>query len=344
MSSLRMAVIGVGHLGKEHARILASLPDVELVGVADVNETQAQAVATKLGVDAYGDYLPLLYKVDAASIVVPTTLHEAVAADFLRRGIPVLVEKPLASARSAAELLVELAHKHETILQVGHIERFNPAFEEATRRAMQPCFIRAERLGPFSGRSSDTGVVLDLMIHDLDLLLTLVGRPVEDVEATGIRVFGRHEDIVQARLRFAGGCVAEVLASRAHPQPSRQMHVWSEEGYAHLDFGQRRASFLEPSDEVRDHGLDAMRLDPEARARLRDDLFTRHLPLNTVEGQTQDQLTAELRHFVDCVRHHETPRVSGDQARDAIALAERILHNLQAHSWTQAATERRKVA
>ncbi|MFO0970099.1 MAG: Gfo/Idh/MocA family oxidoreductase [Gemmataceae bacterium] len=333
MTRLRLAVIGVGHLGKEHARILSGLADVDLVGVADVNEAQARSVAAKLHVQAYGDYRLLPHKIDAACVVVPTSLHEQVAADLLRRGIPALVEKPLASTRAGAETLVELSHKHNTILQVGHIERFNPAFEEAVRRNLRPWFLRAERLGPFSGRSSDTGVVLDLMIHDLDLILTLVGRPVESVEARGVRVFGRHEDVVQARIRFAGGSVAEVLASRAHPQPARQMHAWSDEGYAHLDFGQRRATFVAPSVDVMERGLDVSRLEPEARARLRDDLFTRHLPLTTVDGQAQDQLTAELRHFVDCVRTGKTPRVTGENGLESLALAERILDQIHCHSW-----------
>jgi len=339
-----MAVIGVGHLGKEHARILAGLPEVELVGVADVNEANAQALAARLGTQAFADFQTLLDKVDAASIVVPTSLHENVAAAFLRRGIPVLVEKPLASTRAAADLLVDLAQKHDTLLQVGHIERFNPAFEAAMERNLQPWFLRAERLGPFSGRSTDTGVVMDLMIHDLDLLLSLIGRPVAAIESSGISVFGAHEDIAQARLHFAGGCVAEVMASRAHPTPSRQTQLWGSFGYAHLDFGQRRATFVEPSAQIQTQGLDPTRLDADSRGRLRDDLFTRYLPLSTVEGQSQDQLTAELRHFAHCVRTKTQPRVTGEHARDAIALAERILAAMKRQTWTHVGEPLRRVA
>lgn len=344
MTRLRMAVIGVGHLGKEHARILAGLPDVELVGVADVNESQAQAVAQKLGTRAFGDYLPLLSQIDAASIVVPTPLHEKVAADFLRRGIPILVEKPLASHRAGADFLVDLADRHQTLLQVGHIERFNPAFEEASRRGLAPWFLRAERLGPFSGRSADTGVILDLMIHDLDLVLALVGRPVETIEAHGIRVFGAHEDIAMARLGFAGGCSATLIASRAHPTAQRTMQVWAAEGLFLLDFAQRRFTAVEPSREVCEHGLDPNRLDGERRSRLREELFERYLPTKSIDGQGQDQLTAELSHFIHCVRTGTQPRVNGAQGRDAIVLAERILACLQINSWTQAGTAIRKVA
>lgn len=344
MSRLRMVVVGVGHLGKEHARILASLPEVELVGVADVNEEQARAVAAKVGTQPFTDYQPLLYKAEAACIVVPTTLHEAVAADFLRRGIPVLVEKPLAPTQAAADLLVELAQKHNALLQVGHIERFNPAFEEACRRRMQPWLIRAERMGPFSGRSVDTGVVMDLMIHDLDLLLALVGSPVESVEASGVRIFGRHEDIAHARICFSNGCSAEVMANRAHPVASRQMHLWGAGGYAHLDLGKRQATFVEPSREVREQGLDPNRLDPAARGRIREELFQRYLPQTTVDGQGQDQLTAELRDFVQCVRQKGKPRVAGEAARDAIALAERVLASMRCQTWTYAGEPLRRVA
>lgn len=334
MTRLRLAVIGVGHLGKEHARILASLPDVELVGVADVNVEQAKIVAGKLGTRAFGDYWPLLNLVDAACIVVPTTLHHAVASDFLRRGIPALVEKPLAATLQQADQLVELAEQSGAILQVGHIERFNPAFEELTRTPLAPKFIRAERLGPFSGRSFDIGVVLDLMIHDLDLILTLVQAPVAKVEALGVSVFGGHEDVANARLTFANGCVAEVTASRASARPQRHMHIWGPEGYAALDFAKRQVALVQPSAELRAHGLDPARLDPAARARIREELFGRYLETVTREGLDQDQLTCELQDFVRAIRTRSQPRVTGQAARDALSLAERIVQKIGRHSWT----------
>src|SRR4051812_17264073 len=167
MARLRMAVIGVGHLGKEHARIVAGLPDVELVGVVDTNADQARAVAQRVGTQAYSDWRPLLGRIDAATVAAPTRFHAALATDLLDQRIPVLVEKPLAATLEEAEALVDLSQRQQTILQVGHIERFNPAFEELAKRQLQPKFVTCERLGPFSGRSTDTGVVLDLMIHDL---------------------------------------------------------------------------------------------------------------------------------------------------------------------------------
>jgi predicted dehydrogenase len=345
MKRLRLAVIGVGHLGKEHARILASFPDVELVGVADVSHEQAQTVARRHNTQAFSEYWPLLNLVDAASIVVPTTHHLAVAREFLKRGIPLLVEKPLALNVAQATELVELADKNAAILQVGHIERFNPAFEELRRRTLTPRFIRAQRMGPFTGRSTDVGVVLDLMIHDLDLLLALAkpSEPealakenaplayasgsdrVRSIEAIGQSVFGDHEDVANARLTFANGCIADVTASRASPTGCRQMQIWADEGYAEADFAARKLTLVQPSEHVRRHGLDPARLDPASRSRIREELFTRHLEIATVDGKAQDQLTCELQEFVASVRTGNTPRVSGKDGLAALEIAEQVL-------------------
>ncbi len=333
MSRLRLAVIGVGHLGKEHARILAGLPDVELVGVADVNPEQAQAVARRCGTQAYGDYWPLLNLVDAATIVVPTTFHHAIAAEFLRRGIPLLVEKPLTATLEQADALVALARQNGAVLQVGHIERFNPAFEELLRHPLRPKFVECERLGPYSGRSTDIGVVLDLMIHDLDLLLALVDSPVRAVEALGVSVFGRHEDVAHARLVFDNGCVANVSASRVSATGSRRMRVWAPEGYAGLDFARRQVTFIQPSEQLRLHGLEVAQLEPGTCVLLKDRMFGHHLQVRNLDCNQGDQLTRELQHFLQCVRTGEQPRVGGAEGRDAVALAMRVLESVRAHCW-----------
>ena len=331
MTKLRVAVIGVGHLGKEHARILATLPDVELVGVVDANPQQAQAIAQKHNTQAYAECWPLYGRIDAASIVVPTTHHLAVAEEFIRRGVHLLIEKPLARSLDEADRLVEMSQAHRVIVQVGHIERFNPAFEEVLRGPIHPKLIRSQRVGPFSGRSSDIGVVLDLMIHDLDLLLTLVPSPVVDVDAVGIGVFGGHEDIVSARLCFANGCVAELLANRASPEPARRMQIWGHEGHADVDFSQRRVTLIQPTEAVRREGLNPSKLAAADRATLREDLFTKYLPTKTIDGQAKDQLTAELDDFVTSVRTGCSPRVTIQAGRDAVALAERILRATRQH-------------
>jgi predicted dehydrogenase len=323
-----MAVVGVGHLGKEHARILAGLEAVELVGVADINAEQARAVADRLGTQPFNDYRPLLDRVDAVSVVVPTSEHFTVASECLARGLPVLVEKPLAATLEEAEALVELAERQRVPLQVGHIERFNPAFEELLARPLQPRFVACQRVGPFSGRSADVGVVLDLMIHDLDLLLALVRSPVRRVEAVGVSLFGVPEDVANARLHFVNGCVADVTASRASPAPQRAMHVWAPEGYARVDFRTRRLTLVQPSAQLRRRGLDSGSL-----ARLREELFGRHLEVRELDLEQGDQLTRELQDFVRCVRSGEEPRVGGTAGLNAMALASRVLDSLRSHAW-----------
>ncbi|MBI1918194.1 MAG: Gfo/Idh/MocA family oxidoreductase [Planctomycetes bacterium] len=231
MERLRLAVIGVGHLGKEHARILAGFPDVELAGVADTRTEQAEAVARRCSTRPFTDHRRLLDEhPNAAVVAVPTVHHHAVAVDCLRAGVSLLVEKPLAASLEEADELVALAQRARVVLQVGHIERFNPAFEELARRPLQPKLVHCQRFSPFSGRSLDIGVVLDLMIHDLDLLLALVRAPVRDVSAVGLSLLGGHEDLAQARIIFENGCVAHLSASRVHTGPVRRMEVWAPGG------------------------------------------------------------------------------------------------------------------
>jgi predicted dehydrogenase len=332
MSRLRMAVIGVGHLGKEHARILAAMPDVELVGVVDTNADQAGAIARRYNTNAFSDYWPLLNLVDAATVVVPTTYHHAIAREFLRRGIPLLVEKPLAASVAEADELVNLAREQNVPLAVGHIERFNPAFEELQTRSMRPKFVTCERMGAYTGRSTDIGAVLDLMIHDIDALRALVPAPVASVSALGVSLFGKHEDIANARITFADGCVAELTASRASPVAVRQSRIWSAEGYAGIDFAKRRLTLIQPSAEFRSQG--SRKLDPAALAMLKSEMFGRHFEVQHLDcNHDTDQLTRELEHFVDCVRSGARPRVSGEDGREAVALAVRILESLRTHMW-----------
>jgi predicted dehydrogenase len=304
MGRLRVGVVGVGHLGKEHARILAGLPDVELVGVADVNLAQARAVAGRCGTRPFSDYRALLGGIDAAVVAVPTAYHHAVAGELLRHGIPLLVEKPLALNRAQAEELVDLARRHGVLLQVGHIERFNPAFEELQRRPLRPRFVHCQRLSSFTGRSTDIGAVLDLMIHDLDLLLALTAAPVTHVQATGLTLLGGHEDVAEAHIVFAGGCTAHLTASRVNPAPFRRMQVWGPEGHACVDFARRQVTLAQPSS-----GAAA---EPPLQV----------LELDRNQG---DQLTRELQEFAAGVRTGARPRAGGEEGRDVLAVADRIL-------------------
>jgi predicted dehydrogenase len=277
MPDLRLCVIGVGHLGKEHARILSSMPGVELIGVADVSHAQAEAVASRCDTQAFNNHRPLLNRVDAAVIAVPTAWHHAVTLDFLQSRIPVLVEKPLALDLVQAEEMVSLARRQRVLVQVGHIERFNPAFVELCHRPIQPRFVTCERFGPFTGRSTDVGAVLDMMIHDIDLLLALVASPVKQVEALGLSVLGGQEDIAHARVLFANGCLANLSVNRVSTTPLRRMQVWAPEGFAGIDFARRQLTLIQPSAEVREGRCDPRRLDAASLARLKTDLYGRHL-------------------------------------------------------------------
>lgn len=300
MSRLRLAVVGVGHLGQAHARILSGFPDVDLVGVCDVNVAQARSVAQKHNSRPFSDHRPLVGGVDAAVIVVPTVHHHAVACDFLDRGIPLLVEKPLAPTLRQADELVQLARNRGVLLQVGHIERFNPAFEHLQEHGPRPRLIHCQRLGPYTGRSTDIGAVLDLMIHDIDLVLALTNSTVESVHATGLSLMGGHEDVASARLEFANGSAAQLAVSRVHPVPQRLTEVWGEGGHASVDYAKRRLTLVRPAAD----GTTSM---------------------SEWNGENMDQLTRELREFVDCVQHGGSPRVDGAAAREAVAVAERIL-------------------
>jgi predicted dehydrogenase len=276
----------------------------------------------------------LFDQVDAVSIAAPTLFHHAIARSFLERGIPVLVEKPITTTLAQAEELVDIAAAQNVPFQVGHIERFNPAFEELNRRPLNPKLIESERHGPFTGRSTDIGAVLDLMIHDLDLILSLVRSPVVEVDALGAQVFGGHEDIVNARLVFENGCIASVTASRISPRPKRKLRVWAPEGYAGIDFVEKRLTLVQPSDEVRRHGLSHLQLDPARREQLKQEVFGKHMETLELDCvRDHDQLTAELRHFVSSVRTGRMPRVTGEDGRDALALADRILATVQRHHW-----------
>ena len=333
MKRLRVGVVGVGHLGKEHARILSGMSDVELVGVADPNAAQVEAVALRCGTRAFSGHAALAPLVDAAVIAAPTFTHHAVASDFLARGIPVLVEKPLTADPAQAEELVALAAHNGAVFQVGHIERFNPAFEAVQRLPLQPKYITCERCGGFTGRSTDVGVVLDMMIHDLDLVTTLVRSPVRSIEAMGAAVLGGCEDLAQARIRFADGCVADFKASRVHPSPVRAMHIWAPEGFVGADYAKRKVALTQPAEHLRHGRLDSRRLDAGTAASLKAELFGRHLHVRELDCGGGDQLTRELQDFLHCVRTGARPRVDGAAGRDAVALAGRVLEAVAAHRW-----------
>ena len=333
MKNLRVAVVGVGHLGQHHARILAGTPGVKLVGLADARPEQARTIAERFGTHAVDDYRELLDKVDAVSIAVPTSLHREVAGAFLERGIATMVEKPLAADFAEAEALVELSHKNAALLQVGHIERFNPALSALARIQLAPRYITAERLSTYTFRSTDIGVVLDLMIHDIDLLLAMISAPVRSVSAVGISVFGGHEDIANARIEFEDGCVANLTASRASFQAVRKMRLYGAEGYASLDFATRQGTLIRPSEKLRRGVIELDGLDMSQQAAVKERIFGTILEVDKVQAEAREPLALELGDFIQAVRGEKPPEVSGDDALRAMRLADQVLRSLQAHSW-----------
>jgi predicted dehydrogenase len=333
MERLRVGVVGVGHLGQHHARILASLPDVELVAVADTRLEQAQTVADRCQTRALSDYRELLDRVDAVSIAVPTILHREVAGTFLARGVHTLVEKPLASTLPEAELLVSLARSAECALQVGHIERFNPALSALQQMALRPKYVHAERLSTYTFRSTDIGVVLDLMIHDIDLVLSMIAAPVRSVAAVGVSLFGEHEDVANARIEFEDGTVTNLTASRASYTSMRKMRVWGSEGYASIDFAAKQATLVQPSEEFLKGQLSLEGVDISQPSAVKDHLFGKVLRVDRVETPGREPLALELEEFVRAARGHSRPRVSGEDALRAMRLADQVLKSLNAHRW-----------
>ncbi|MHC4177202.1 MAG: Gfo/Idh/MocA family protein [Planctomycetota bacterium] len=333
MKKLRLAVVGAGRLGGFHARKLAALDDVELLAVVDPLPEARGRLAAECNTRPLADYGELLDKLDAAVIAVPTRLHHKLALDFLGCGIHLLVEKPLASTLAEADELVQAARLRGTVLQVGHIERFNPAFAAAVLHTAEPKYIEAVRASGFTFRSTDVGVVLDLMIHDLDLVLSMVRSPVQRVDALGLSVMGSHEDVANARLEFECGCVATLSASRVSYQPARRMHLWSSSAFAAIDFADRTTTLVRPSQTLLNRQLNIDLLSPQQVEHYKEHLFEELLPRADVEFEPVDALALELEDFLESIRTPRRPRVPGEAGRDAVAVAEQILGRIHAHAW-----------
>jgi predicted dehydrogenase len=301
--SLRIAVVGVGHLGRHHARILASLPGVQLAAVVDTNRARAEEIAQTVNCRALFDARDLVGDVDAVTIAVPTELHRDVALPFLAAGIAVLVEKPMARSLVEADQLIAAAARTQATLAVGQTERFNPAVEAARPLLVDPRFIEVHRLGTFPERSLDIDVVFDLMIHDLDVVLSLVHAEVESIEAVGVPVLTGRVDIANARLRFANGCIANLTASRISRDRVRKIRFFQPAAYLSIDYAAQK--------------IEMWRLVKGAG------------PMPSIEGgevpvTNEEPLKRELADFVDAVVSKRTPLVDGVQGRRVLELATRI--------------------
>jgi predicted dehydrogenase len=333
MKPLRVGVVGVGHLGQHHARILAAMRDVELVAVVDSRAGQAESVAARCGTKALTEFEPLFELVDAVTIAVPTFLHRQVAGPFLDRGIATLVEKPLAGSLADAERLAHQARAGDAVLQVGHIERFNPALTALDAISLRAKYVSAERLSTYTFRSTDIGVVYDLMIHDIDLVLSLIPAPVRSVSAVGVCLFGEHEDVADARIEFEDGSVANLTASRASYASIRKMRIWGVEAYASLDFAAKQATLVRPSDQLKDGRLELDGVDLTRPAAVKEHLFGKVLRVDQVKPEGGEPLALELENFVRAARRIERPRVGGEDAVRAMRLASQIIRSLESHRW-----------
>ncbi|MBL7132999.1 MAG: Gfo/Idh/MocA family oxidoreductase [Phycisphaerae bacterium] len=332
--SFRVAVVGAGRMGKLHARILAQMEQVQLVCVVDTNPGAADALAKQRSCKPLYEAAQAVDMVDAAIIAVPTVSHVQVATPFVQAGKPVLIEKPIANDPAEAEQLIKLARKTGTGVQVGHTERFNPAVLAMQKHAIKPKFIEAHRISPFTFRSADVGVVFDMMIHDIDLILMLVGGRVEQVHAVGVNVLGQHEDICNARLAFDNGCVANITASRLAIKTERKMRIFSEEAYITVDYARKLGIVIEKS-----RNLDliqmAREMDIDDLAELAEQVDYKQLL--TVEELVVDESTEPLRRqaeaFYQTVATGRPPEVSAEEGLAAIRVAKRIVDSIKSHKW-----------
>ncbi len=333
----RIGVVGVGSLGRHHARILASLPGARASGVHDVRPGRAAEVASELGLEARPTLDALLAESDGLVVAVPTSEHEAVACEALARGVHVLVEKPLAPTLDAADRILAAARASRALLQVGHVERFNPIVRAARDHLESPLFIESHRMAPFTPRSIDVAVVLDLMIHDVDLVMRLVDRPIVDIAAVGLPVLSGNVDIANARLTFEGGAVANLTASRVSAERMRKLRVFQRSGYLSLDLAARTGSFLRlrgalPSlaaPGADGDGARASEAAPAAPLGLQLSDIVERIELTGDDGS--EPLALELASFRDAIRDGAGPAVPGTEGREALAVTLAIQERIENH-------------
>ncbi len=305
---LKTAVIGVGYLGKFHAQKYAGIEDSKLIGVVDLDENKGEKIAEELKVKFFKDYNKILDIVDAVSIVVPTIHHYEIAKIFLERGINVLLEKPFASTIEQAEILKRIASEKNVCLQIGHLERFNPVFVEFKKIINKPKFIENIRIAPFPKRGTDVDVIMDIMIHDIDLVLSVVGEYPNYIESTGIDIITKKIDLANARLRFPSGCIANLTASRVSDKSERKMRIFQSGLYLSLDYGTGQARKLE--------------VDKDST------LFAEELSPDTFQFEKGDALLAEIKSFLLSVREGEKPKVTAQDGLNAMRVAWQIKNSL----------------
>lgn len=309
MKKIKVAVIGVGKLGQHHARIFSNIEEAELVAVVDSLQKRAEKIASLCHTLPYTEYQKIFGLVEAVTIVTPTPTHYSIAKDFLSRSTHCLIEKPFTDNLEEAKELLRLAKDKNLVLQVGHVERFNPAIVAARNYITEPKYIEARRLGPYDPRTSHIGVVLDLMIHDLDIILSLVNSKVKELDAIGTPLFSEHEDIANARIKFFNGCVADISASRISLAKFRKIRIFQPDSYISLDYQEKKITVYQKKySQVKS---------------LRD------IKIIQPKLEKYEPLEKELRHFIECVREGKRPLVSGEHGHDALELGLEILKKIK---------------
>jgi len=311
MKPVRTGVVGVGYLGKFHAEKYADLPESELVGIVDTDRVAARAVSERLNVPVLNRYEDLFDKVDAVSIVVPTELHHKIARDFLSRNIDVLVEKPMTTTLAEAEDLIQTARDKGCMLQVGHLERFNAAVLAIKDILKEPLFIESHRLAPFKDRGTDVDVILDIMIHDIDIILNIVNSPVKAIHAVGVPVVSSEKnDIANVRLEFESGCVANVTASRISAKEMRKIRIFQHDAYLSIDYAAQQVEVYGKM-ESREHD-------------------TPQITYDQIDITQGDSLKEEIRSFLHSVRSRNLPEVPGEAGKNALKTALEIVAQIEA--------------
>ena len=334
MKPVKVGVIGIGNMGWNHARVLSLLRDAELVGVADPDATRGALAKEQFSCEWFADYNELIQQVEAVCIAVPTLLHHPVGMACLRAGVHVLIEKPIAANEQEAVELIAAAKQAGRLLQVGHIERFNPAFRELLNVMAneEVVVLEGRRHSPNADRANDVSVVLDLMIHDLDIVLSFVDSPVEHVDAAGVRVLSQSEDIANARLRFANGCVANLTVSRVSPEQMRKIRVFSggdEPSYVSLDYREQKGYYYRLAREGEQESSFLKKLLTAKDSPIVSQFGGKRVVREPVPIEREEPLKVELESFVHCVEKKQAPVVTGESARQAIELALEITRQIQ---------------
>jgi predicted dehydrogenase len=334
VNKLRVAVVGAGHLGKIHARLLSTQDNVELVGVADPSPSAQQQVLDQVATPVVSDYRKLIDQIDAAVVATPTRMHFGIASELLKANIHTLIEKPLTDSVSDAQELVHLADRHQCVIQVGHCERFNPAIKAALNLVGQPKFIQASRMSGYTFRSTDIGVVHDLMIHDIDLVNSMFPGQVVETRGNGMSMFGHNEDIAQARIQFSCGGVANLTASRCSFTPERSIQIFGTNGFAAVNLAESTVTFVKIPGWIKNRRYDLLDTTPEQQAFIRDELFTKILPKSEIKVPTENAILSEQKDWISAINNNEMPTVSVEQGRQAVVIAQDIIDSIASHRWT----------